>query len=438
MALTSAELISIPANSVDNEDISPIADIESSKLQFTDNRVGAIPRTVLSRLSDSLSVKDFGAVGDGVTDDSAAVQAAINSVTSGSIYFPAGNYRINTGLVVENKSIQLIGDGFSTQLVYLGTGTFLTFLYNFAGWGQQQYDIQSMTILNGINPSDCCIELRYTGGAVGTVQDRLRLVNVEIQSNSYWGKGLFLNRANGVYMVNTSIVNNNNFTAEATSGVYGIHVLNDLNGLSLWRTLEAVNCYVQRFNRCVFLENTGVGSVIESCYILNTELLGQQGLVSDNADAITISGCHIDATEKAVSFPNVNVGRVINCHISQRPGSTFTTGPFIDLGNQNFPTTNKGQAMVLGFNFIQADTATIVSVDGGRYVVVSGNNIYGNAANNSVGVEVGPNSVGVTVYGNNFANCPTPTQNNATSPSVAVGFTGAIAGINAVQGIVTG
>ncbi|HRT08535.1 MAG TPA: glycosyl hydrolase family 28-related protein [Candidatus Paceibacterota bacterium] len=48
----------------------------------------------------ALSVRDFGAVGDGVADDTAAVQAAINALEASSnhntLHFPAGTYRLNT------------------------------------------------------------------------------------------------------------------------------------------------------------------------------------------------------------------------------------------------------------------------------------------------------------------------------------------------------
>jgi len=58
------------------------------------------------------NVMDFGAVGDGVTNDRDAVQAAIDSVkaTGGVVYFPVGTYLINTTLDLNNvRNITLLG-----------------------------------------------------------------------------------------------------------------------------------------------------------------------------------------------------------------------------------------------------------------------------------------------------------------------------------------
>ena len=51
------------------------------------------------------NVKDFGARGDGITDDTAAIQAAIDaSLPGGKVYFPAGVYRMSAPLRVGDSN----------------------------------------------------------------------------------------------------------------------------------------------------------------------------------------------------------------------------------------------------------------------------------------------------------------------------------------------
>src|SRR5882672_5748115 len=79
-------------------------------LGFTSLGVGAVPRTIQSRLGDIISVKDFGALGDGVTDATMAIQAAINMARTlgGSVWFPPGTYLISNTLTVYSD-VALIG-----------------------------------------------------------------------------------------------------------------------------------------------------------------------------------------------------------------------------------------------------------------------------------------------------------------------------------------
>ena len=78
------------------------------------------------------NVLDFGAVGNGVADDTAALQAALNAVFAnkgGTLRIPAGSYKITADLVPQislsplNRSFRIIGDGMeSTNIVGAGFG----------------------------------------------------------------------------------------------------------------------------------------------------------------------------------------------------------------------------------------------------------------------------------------------------------------------------
>lgn len=70
----------------------------STFIGFLQAGTGAISRTLQSKLRDTVSVKDFGAVGDGVTNDYAAFAAAWAAIkgTGGTINIPPGIYLLNT------------------------------------------------------------------------------------------------------------------------------------------------------------------------------------------------------------------------------------------------------------------------------------------------------------------------------------------------------
>ncbi|MEF8758324.1 MAG: glycosyl hydrolase family 28-related protein [Candidatus Accumulibacter sp. UW25] len=68
------------------------------KIDFTQLGGGAVRRDGIDKLRETVSVKDFGAVGDGVVDDTDAIQAAIDHVKTngGSLFVPTGTYAIST------------------------------------------------------------------------------------------------------------------------------------------------------------------------------------------------------------------------------------------------------------------------------------------------------------------------------------------------------
>lgn len=81
---------------------------EASAVDFLQAGAGAAERSVQSKLRDVVSVKDFLAVGDGVADDTVAIQAALNSGAA-AVYLPKGNYKITTALT-NNGRVSMFGD----------------------------------------------------------------------------------------------------------------------------------------------------------------------------------------------------------------------------------------------------------------------------------------------------------------------------------------
>ena len=84
---------------------------------FLQEGTGATSRSVQAKLRESVSVMDFGAVGDGVTDDSAAIQAAIDAVGAGGrVFFPAGTYGISSPINMKTQR-NLVGVGASGSII---------------------------------------------------------------------------------------------------------------------------------------------------------------------------------------------------------------------------------------------------------------------------------------------------------------------------------
>jgi hypothetical protein len=68
---------------------------------FAGYRTGNVKIPTLAQTTD---VRKFGARGDGSTDDTAAIQAAIDATSHGAVFLPAGRYKISRPLKIVNKS----------------------------------------------------------------------------------------------------------------------------------------------------------------------------------------------------------------------------------------------------------------------------------------------------------------------------------------------
>jgi hypothetical protein len=107
-----------------------------------------------------LNVKDFGAVGDGTTDDKAAIQSAINAAVAASggiVFFPTGNYAVASGLTVSGSHVRLVGGAVGAASITATANGFI--VLDVTGTRHSLENLLVYRNLFSSNPSDVLVRL---------------------------------------------------------------------------------------------------------------------------------------------------------------------------------------------------------------------------------------------------------------------------------------
>ena len=103
--------------------------VDASIVTYDPPFTGGVITNVEDKLAQYISVKDFGAVGDGVTDDTTAVQAFLDACKDGRGYMPSGIYKITAPVTLDPEFSYVIegaawtNDGLAGTVIYnAGTG----------------------------------------------------------------------------------------------------------------------------------------------------------------------------------------------------------------------------------------------------------------------------------------------------------------------------
>jgi hypothetical protein len=109
--------------------LTDVGTADAGSVTYTQGGAGSVQTTVQSKLQETVSVKDFGATGDGVTDDTAAIQAAIN-VNIAPVYMPEGTYRITSSIRLDPATDSVV---YRTAAMLFGSGKERTIILNESG-----------------------------------------------------------------------------------------------------------------------------------------------------------------------------------------------------------------------------------------------------------------------------------------------------------------
>lgn len=247
----------------------------SALVGFLQAGAGAVNRTAQAKLRETLSVTDFGAVGDGSTDDYAAITAAMAACSAtggGVVAFPTGHYVVSQTLIVPDR-VRLVGTSPQVSACRIGTkspftGTILVDLGDnlsaLFGVRLENLFIDASDVAStGVRmrqPNErcgifnCVIEaFNDTGvdisGGAGAICE---LSNVEVYGpNNVTGHGIVYDQNDGILILRhitlgATVGNTGNGVDMRQGTLYadGIHVEKFQDGIELGRTDVDVQAYI--------------------------------------------------------------------------------------------------------------------------------------------------------------------------------------------------
>jgi len=261
-----------------------VVQVDSSDVTFLQAGTGAVTRTAQAKMRDVVSVKDFGAVGDGVTDDTVAFQNAIAAASGKALFIssPSNAYKITSGLTIPTGT-SIIGDnkwkckilcGANINLLTMQDSSSISGVY-LEGNATTGVGIQIPSGQNNQSIIDCRIINFDSGASAGvlnfadnTAGSRMFVSNVEMwQTNGITGSGKY-----AVYIPNVISANAipRKFDGIETAGLASFY----LGGCN--------NLYIVNS----FIGDLAYTSNSRAALITNTRVLNQTSLTVDGANHI--------------------------------------------------------------------------------------------------------------------------------------------------------
>ncbi len=304
----------------------------SKKVLYNLNKKGSVTRNVYDKLSEFVSVKDFGAVGDGNADDSDAIQAAINSFLErsymsvwgdGKLYFPKGRYKI-TKNIISKRAINYQGDGVEMSQIYSYNSASIVHDSKFVGSNEDanQFCMNDMRIYVAENHKGSVISLNFIDGAA--VSD-VNMRNVEIL-----GAHVSISIQHGLKLYNARIVRLEQckFVGDQdkikswddVNSKIGLLLLGDKNPCEIYVS----DCFFMYWKTAVYcggnLEGVNFRDMamlaVRDGFIYNSNWTKSKETRNIHAEPwLSIFGCHINASRFCVHLTNVIQFNIANNNI---------------------------------------------------------------------------------------------------------------------------
>lgn len=312
---------------------------------------------------DWYNVKDYGAIGNGVHDDTSAIQSAINTAQTagaGVIYFPTGTYKVTpsgspaVALSVTSNAIRFVGDGANASiLTKSAAGTILQFL-------------------GTTSPSSGSTHVRYCS-----------VENLGFNGNSQTGSVWQLYYVDNFYAQNCNVNSNNDLA------------------------VDCVEFWDSRFLNVAIVNCTGtVNSTTQpNVWIRNASAASGVGASTGNSNNIHFIACRFEGsgtgalwiTQGTSNSSNGNNFKVISCKFE---ADAIQGGPLIQTDNTTKNVViNNVNIQLGGFAGGYSTAQTAISLGGSGHILA--NVTIGNGASATIDSGVFLHAVGggiITVH----------------------------------------
>lgn len=359
----------------------PLADLANA-LPFTQSGEGAVARSVQDKLRETVTVDDFGAVGDGVTDDTDAIQAALDSgaaavvMRNGATYAATGTITIPAGVLLRGQSV----GGALPILAIVGppTDTVNRGAIELAG---------DDSCLEGVHVTVTGGDYRRGISAGGFARQHIRYNRIEVSTQDVDSAASFfaIHSTHATQHSEGCEIVGNEITATVNRPGDLLQLSRFRNGLVEHNRLtDSTFTGATRFNWAIYLSKDGQGTKIRDNYITGNNL---SGINHNNDTGATDYGVEITGN-KILGTPFTGIGVTDANSVSVRANRiSGANSPISVNGSSTDAIVESNEILDVDVSGgpVQAEQAMIVVASSAARARISGN-IFGSAGDAIRGV----------------------------------------------------